>query len=303
MKRLLALLLLTASTLGVSAQKTVELKCNADEVIRWWDNRTAPHSNGETEDEAFDKKGNVIHSSETAFYLFKADEAVNTRRSVVIFPGGGYYKLSINFRLAEWFAKHGVTAMFVKYRLPNGVKEVPLEDAQAAMGYLRKHAKRLNIDPSKVGVCGNSAGGHLAAYVSNFTPDNEKPAWAILFYPVITEPEWHTHNYTFRNLLGKERTPAEKQYYALENRVTSATPPTMILVTDDDTTVPNISSLLYYEALKRHGVKAAMHIYPSGGHGWAGRKGYIYRSSFLSHIEDWLAELDEADNKTDNTKK
>ena len=48
--------------------------------------------------------------------------------------------------------------------------------------------------------------------------------------------------------------------------VTPQTPPTMLLLCDDDMVVQPYSSVIYYEALLRHGVKASMHIFPEGGH-------------------------------------
>ena len=296
MKRMILTLLLAAATLAASAQKTVEVESTADEVVKWWDNATAPHSNGETRDERFDASNHLECTSETAFFIYKADPAKATGQGVVIIPGGGYRKVCISkgLSLAEWFRENGITTIVLKYRLPNlGHKEVPLEDTQAALKYMRDNAARLGIDPSKVGICGGSAGGHLAAYASTFTPDAEKPAYSILFYPVITGTTWHTHHNSFRYLLGDKRTPAEQEYYSLENRVSETTPPTILLLSDDDRVVPPISSILYYEALKRHGVKATMHIYPSGGHGWAGNNSFKYDADYKAAILDWLAGMNE----------
>ena len=296
MKRILLTLLLAASTLAASAQKTVEVESTADEVVKWWNNATAPHTNGETRDERFDASNHLECTSETAFFIYKADPAKATGQGVVIVPGGGYRKVCISkgLSLAEWFRENGITTIVLKYRLPNlGHKEVPLEDTQAALKYMRDNAKRLGIDPAKVGICGGSAGGHLAAYASTFTPDAEKPAFSILFYPVITGTTWHTHHNSFRYLLGDKRTPAEQEYYSLENRVSETTPPTILLLSDDDRVVPPISSILYYEALKRHGVKATMHIYPSGGHGWAGKNSFEYDTDYKAAILDWLAGMNE----------
>ena len=128
----------------------------------------------------------------------------------------------------------------------------------------------------------------MAAYTSNFTADAEKPAFSILFYPVITGTTWATHQNTFEYLLGKNRTHNEQQYYSLENRVTPTTPPTILLLSDDDLTVPPISSILYYEALKANGVPATMHIYPSGGHGWCGHDEFTYAEQYKDALSDWL---------------
>ena len=296
MKRILLTLLLAAATLAASAQKTVEVESTADEVVKWWNNATAPHTNEETRDERFDASNHLECTSETAFFIYKADPTKATGQGVVIVPGGGYRKVCISkgLSLAEWFRENGITTIVLKYRLPNlGHKEVPLEDTQAALKYMRDNAVRLGIDPAKVGICGGSAGGHLAAYASTFTPDAEKPAYSILFYPVITGTTWHTHHNSFRYLLGDKRTPAEQEYYSLENRVSETTPPTILLLSDDDRVVPPISSIRYYEALKRHGVKATMHIYPSGGHGWVGKNSFEYDADYKAMILDWLAGMNE----------
>lgn len=297
MKKLISALALVAlCATNVSAQKTISVENNADKVIKWWDNKTAPHSNEETKDEELNARKHFSHTSETVFYVYKADPAKATGQGVVVLPGGGYSKVCIaheGFGMAEWFKQNGITAVVVKYRLPNlGHKEVPLEDAQAALKYMRDNAKKLGIDPAKVGICGGSAGGHLAAYTSTFTPDAEKPAFSILFYPVITGTTWHTHQNTFRYLLGDKRTPAMQEYYSLENRVSETTPPTILLLSDDDPTVPPISSIRYYEALKRHGVKATMYIYPSGGHGWAGNNSFKYAEDYRRALLDWLSTLE-----------
>ena len=296
MKRILSFAFLLAVVLGASAQQTfVEIPCNADKIIKHWNNSNAPHSNEITADETRSKAGHIANVSQTVFYLFKADADKATGQAVVILPGGGYRNVCIEregFAIAEYFKSIGVTALVVKYRLPNfGHKEVPLEDAQAGLAYLRKNAKKLGVDPAKVGICGSSAGGHLAAYTSTFTEDAKKPAFTVLFYPVISGTGCMTHHGTFLHLLGKVHPLALREQYSLENQVTATTPPTILLLSDNDGTVPPISSLLYYQALKFHGVKASMHIYPEGGHGWVCRKGFRYEKAWQEALCDWLKYL------------
>ena len=293
------------TTVNVMAQKTITLskeESGADEIIKLWDNSTAPHSNGERRDEKINERLHFSQTSQTDFYIYKADKANATGQGVVVLPGGGYRNVCIaheGFVVAQWLRSIGISAVVVKYRLPNhGHKEVPLEDAQEALRWLRKNGQKWGVNPARVGICGSSAGGHLAAYTSTFTADAEKPAFSILFYPVITGTSWETHPGTFEYLLGKQRTPAELEMYSLENRVTSTTPPAILLLADDDKTVPPLSSILYYEALKRHGVEASLHIYPgggyaSGGHGWAGHDEYKYADDVKAVLKDWLARMND----------
>ena len=268
MKRVYTLALLLLSLALASAQQTISLE-GADETVRLWDNTTAQHSNHQTRDEMFykGKKSVMQYTSSCELYIFKADAAKNTGVAIAICPGGGYMRLNFSVATAKWFASHGITVAWVKYRLPNGYKEAPLEDAMGAVRYLRTRTD-LGIDPAKVGIMGGSAGGHLSAWTSNAMPDNEKPAFAILHYPAIvrTDPFYTNTKNTTGSLLGMDFTEAEAEAVSAHNMVTATTPPTLLMLCDDDATVPPTSPLAYYEALVRHGVKCSMHIFPEGKH-------------------------------------
>ena len=175
--------------------------------------------------------------------------------------------------------------MVVKYRLPNGHREVPLEDAAAAIEYMRTNADRLGINPDKIGVSGSSAGGHLAAWSSVVLEGAQKPNFAVLHYPVINgqvwtnKPQWST----FERLLGAWRTPTDIANHSVDLLVNTQTPPTLILHCDDDPLAPTINSMLYYKALKKYGVKASMHIFPSGGHSWKD-----YKQLWMNTTKEWV---------------
>ena len=93
-------------------------------------------------------------------------------------------------------------------------------------------------------------------------------------------------------LLGDKRSAEIDTWYSLQNRVSSETPPTLLLLSDDDRVVPPVNSTLYYNALKDNGVKASMHIYPTGGHGWGIRKNFKYREQWQQTVLDWLQGID-----------
>lgn len=290
MKKLLLFIAAVAVATTATA-KGPKIVSSADEVIVHWNNDSAPHSNCDTKSESITPSGKgykVAHTTETVFYLFKAKNP--TGQSLIIFPGGGYSVVSLSFGMAEWLRDNGITAMVVKYRLPNGHKEVPLEDAAAAIEYMRNNAERLGLDPQKIGVSGSSAGGHLAAWSSTVLQGNQKPNFAVLLYPVISAQIWSPKAQwsTFDELLGHLRTPAEMDAHSVDLLVTPQTPPTMILLSDDDDLVPTQNSTIYYKALKYHGVKSSMHLYPSGGHGWRGRESFEYRQQWLEATKEWI---------------
>ena len=258
-------------------------------TIRLWDNASAPHSNGiATPEEGMDacRPSNI---SVAELYVYPADAAKATGQGVIICPGGGYAVLAFDYEgyeVAQWLAAHGITAAVLKYRMPNGHPEVPLEDAEQALRLLRGEVPGAeSFTCRKVGILGFSAGGHLAAMAS--TMGAVRPDFSVLFYPVITAHPGHQGS--FDNLVGKERRSAETDVrYSLEHRVTEQTPPALLLLSDDDTVVPPVSSTRYYNALKEKGVKASMHIYPTGGHGWGIGEGFRYREAWQQAVLDWL---------------
>ena len=263
-------------------------------TIRLWDNASAPHSNGiATPEEGMDacRPSNI---SVAELYVYPADAAKATGQGVIICPGGGYAVLAFDYEgyeVAQWLAAHGITAAVLKYRMPNGHPEVPLEDAEQALRLLRGEVPGAEgFTCRKVGIMGFSAGGHLAAMAS--TMGAVRPDFSVLFYPVITAHPGHQGS--FDNLVGKERRSAETDVrYSLENRVTEQTPPALLLLSDDDTVVPPVSSTRYYNALKEKGVKASMHIYPTGGHGWGFHDDFRYKAQWQQAVLDWLEHLRE----------
>ena len=281
-------------TTTVMAKEQQEVKYQQDETIVIWDNNKAPHSNG-LEGEAYNEKPfRLVNTTKAVLYVYNADQSKATGQAVVICPGGGYGKLSMDqegFLMAQWLAKNGIAAFVLEYRLPNGHREVPLEDAVEAIRVVRKKAKKYNIDPAKVGIMGFSAGGHLAASASNIPAVKDRPNFSILFYPVVIANSYTSHRGSFRNLLGKGFTQADADDFSMEKLASENTPPTILLLSDDDTTVPAAGSAMYYAALRYHGVKAAMYVFPEGGHGWGNYDKFSYQKEWQHLLLRWLNEL------------
>ena len=241
MKRLLTLVAL-AATLTASAQV---------KVVKLWDNASAPHSNEDAGPQK-EKNGNLYNTVDTELFIYPTAPDKATGQAVVVCPGGGYRFVSMpreGHEVGEWLSAEGITVVALKYRLPNGHCQVPLEDAEAALRYIRDHAAEYGVDPSRVGIMGFSAGGHLAASAATMLPEEVRPAFAVLVYPVITAEPGKCHKGSFDNLLGTDRTAGDEAQWSLQNRVTASTPPTLLLLADDDRTVPPVNSTLFYEAL------------------------------------------------------
>mgnify|MGYP001484006323 CR=1 FL=1 len=227
--------------------------------------------------------------------------------AVVVVPGGGYGHLAIDkegHQVARWLNSLGVAAFVLKYRLgPKYRHPAMLMDAQRAIRTVRARAAEWNVDPSRIGILGFSAGGHLASTAgTHFDPGkpdssdpietvSSRPDFMILIYPVITLRDEYTHQGSKRNLLGPEPDPRLVELLSNERQVTPETPPTFLVHTTDDRAVPVENSLLFYQALRSAGVPAEMHIYQSGPHGFGLAPNDPVLSSWLERCEDWMARL------------
>lgn len=281
---ILALLLL----LPFAAQAGVkELDSAPDIVLPLWPDG-APTDNGARGEEV-DYGDHVTNVTMPELWVWLPDHCEGV--AVMATPGGAYqdvWYMHEGYKWADWYNEQGIVYAVLKYRLPRGHKEVPLDDTQRAMHLLRENAP-LWGNYTKVGVQGCSAGGHLAAMTStHYTSAENRPDFQILFYPVITLDPTYTHSGTLHNLLGEKPSKKLIEQYSNEKCVTADTPPAFILATTDDDVVPVRNSLEYYNALLAHGVSATMHIYPVGGHGWAWKESYPYHEQYKEELRQWL---------------
>ncbi len=212
--------------------------------------------------------------------------------AVIICPGGGYMHLSMEkegSRVAEWLNTLGVTAFVLKYRLgPKFHHPAELEDAQQAIRLVRQQAASYGIQANRIGIMGFSAGGHLAATASTKFDSTSRPDFAILCYPVIAFGAPYTHKGSQEALLGKDASPSLIDLMSAEKHVTAQTPPTFLFHTNADTGVPAENSLVYYEALRKAGVPAEIHIYERGPHGVGLAQQDPSLAGWPQRLADWM---------------
>ena len=267
MKKLLMMFALLAMTMMAQAQKRIDL----------WP-QGAPHVSSNAKDTAFVK-------------VFLAPTEKATGRAVVICPGGGYTHLAMDHEGYDWapVLNHwGISVVVLKYRMPHGVKEIPLEDAEEAVRLVRRHAQEWNIDPQQVGIMGSSAGGHLASTTATHATGDAKPDFQILFYPVITMDRSFTHMGSHNALLGADASADMELKYSNEKQVTAQTPPAFIVLSNDDHVVPPLNGVSYYLACHSNKVPAVLHVYPTGDHGWGLRTSFAHHTEMLMELKSWL---------------
>ncbi len=215
----------------------------------------------------------LANVSDPTLTFYPAAAGENTGAAVIVFPGGGYRILAWDLEgseICEWLNSIGVNAALLKYRVPEAPDvpryQAPLEDAQHALTLMRARATEWHFDAHKVGVIGFSAGGHLAALLSN---SDLRPDFAMLIYPAYLTEE------------------KDLSVMAPEFKVSPQTPPTFLVQTEDDP-VHVENSLVYYAALKKNKVPAEMHIFATGGHGYGLRKTAEPVTQWPQLAEGWL---------------
>jgi len=203
-----------------------------------------------------------VHNPYMTVFLPPKDKA--TGAAVILCPGGGHRELWVMHEgenVAKWLSEHGVAAFVLRYRLarekdsPYKIAEHALQDGQRAVRLVRSKAKEWNVNPARVGMMGFSAGGEVVALVCR-NPDKGKEG--------AEDPV--------------ERESAIPSFQALVysgpqgirgQMVTKDTPPTFILVGDDDNAVTWLVE--HYQALKKAGVSSELHVYAKTPHGFGFR--------------------------------
>lgn len=264
-----------------------------------WPNGT-PESNGvEVPNKEFKEPGTRMVSgrglnyvkevSKPSLTVYRPMSAKDTGAAALVFPGGAYQRLAYDLEGTEacdWLNSLGMTCVLVKYRVPFD-KHYPdvvedLEDAQQAMRITRSHAAEWHVDPQRIGVVGFSAGAHLAVILGNH-PDFKKGG-----APETSENKVDARpNFVLVIYPGYLSNAPDLSKVSPSLGVSAGTPPSFIVQTEDDTAhVEN--SLLYYKALKDGNVKAEMHLFAEGGHGYGLRSGDLPVSHWNALAETWF---------------
>ncbi len=233
-------------------------------------------------EEVKDYYAKSINNPSLTVYPAPKDKA--TGAAVVICPGGGHRLLVITSEgrdAAAYFNSIGVTAFVLKYRLFRQDKspytvENTLQDGRRAMRMVRQQAATYNIDTSKIGIVGFSAGGELAAWVAFDKPKEKlvkadstdnipcKTNFVVLIYPGPL---------------------------AVPDSLTTSTPPLFMAAANDDACCSE--PLLQITALYRKAkAKVEMHLFAQGDHAFnMGKRSKLKSiSNWPQRMAEWLAD-------------
>jgi acetyl esterase/lipase len=234
---------------------------------------------------------NVVIAS-TASRPLKADlyvpqtEGAGPRPAVVLVFGGGW---STNDKSQQKgygikLSKAGFVCVAADYRWSSeAVWPAQLEDVQAALAWLHTNAATYNVDPKRIGISGNSSGGHLAL-MSGLSDTGPRVAAVCAFYPptdLVSLAQVNKEE-TIPALFGGSADGATLRAASPLFNVRKGAPPVMLLTGDADARVPSSQSHDMYKALRDARVPTELHVFPQLGHGFDfDREGVLLCSTLM----------------------
>jgi len=220
--------------------------------------------------------------------------------AIIFCAGGGYVHVALGSGFNSWLNPLGVTTFNLIYRCKEFGAPAPQQDVARAVRLIRAHAKEFGIDPNKIGVMGDSAGGHVAASADTLYDDpvcktgnaldsvSARPDFAVLAFAVLTMEPPYAHGDSKNNLIGPNPSQEMIDHYSLEKHVTHDTPPTFIIHTQGDTTVKEENDLMFYAALRKNNVPSELHLYAYGPHGSGVGAAYGDGTLWQKLCEEWM---------------
>ena len=221
-------------------------------MIKIWPG-VAPGSEGKTSPERWVEGGRPdafhrvtdIHAPSLTIYLPPKEKA--TGAACIVAPGGGHRYLVVDLEgelVAKKLNELGLAAFVLRSRLARAegstykAEVESLADLQQAIRVVRERAKEWGVNPTRVGVMGFSAGGHLAALAENNFDATTRPDFAVLGYPA---------------------------YVGAATPIAKDAPPTFMFINDDDGLANGAGE--YYLALRKAKIPTEFHVFRRGGHG------------------------------------
>ena len=229
--------------------------------------------------------------------------------AVLVAGGGGYFRIQLwkeSAPIAQYLQARGFTVFELIYRLPNDGWDAatPFMDAQRAMKIIRTRASEFSLDPSRIGIMGFSAGGHLAGFtalqpgrelyagVDQFEHVSARPDFAVLLFPVVSLRKPYDTTRTRREIVGRDPSSRAENEWSLDTHASSDAPPTIIFAAADDPITPPGHGILLFEKLIAAGASAELHLFRDGGHGWGLGRPEQVLSQWPAIFEKWFETME-----------
>ncbi|MBR0273349.1 MAG: alpha/beta hydrolase [Bacteroidaceae bacterium] len=268
---------------------------STDKHLSFWNSATDQNSIFTINEVGVITSVKLESSAKARLQLYPASAEQAKGRAMLVIPGGGYSYIAGSTEGSDWVPmlnELGYTVAVLTYTTPPTAPDTPLKDGKAAMKYLRDNAEALALNPAHIGVMGFSAGGHLASTLATHTTGDERPAFQVLFYPVITMDASYTHQGSRDNLLGTNPSQALVDLYSNEKQVTAETPRAYLCWGTGDRTVPQANSLNYISALEAKGIPVHQLPLNVANHGYGFKTDFPYHAQIVSDLTQWLQSIE-----------
>ena len=255
------------------------------QVIHLWE-KGAPGFEDRRDEPELAKDYWVRNIHNPSITVFPAPKEKANGAAILIVPGGGHRELGFipeGVEPAKFFNDLGVTCFVLKHRLPRETNSPyslqihPRQDAQRAMRTIRSRAVEWNVDTNRIGVCGFSAGGEVAALLV-YSPTAGDTNSTDVIERMNCRTDFQISIYP-----GPLGIPA--------GDIPADAPPAFFLVANDDNSHvgPVIAQLEKYRAAKR---PVEVHLYARGGHGFnmGARSKLTSIKGWPQRMADWLAD-------------
>ena len=252
------------------------------EIPLW--SKGAPGSEGKTDPELTATNANGertvwnVHNPSLTPYLPAKEKANGT--AILVIPGGGHRNLAIThegYNIGKWLSERGIAAFVLKHRLAretNSTYKIEVEsfaDAQRAIRAIRSRAQEWNINPTRLGAIGFSAGGELVNMICA-RGDSGKRDDSDVIERQGSKPDFQALIYPGRSG---------------DIQPTKESPPVFLACSYTDRKDISEGLAEVYLRFKRAGVPAELHIYSTGGHGFG------LRASNRRPVGAWAVRFEE----------
>jgi alpha-L-fucosidase 2 len=225
--------------------------------------------------------------------------------AIILVHGGGWSggdkSASFVQPLFPVLDKTGFTWFSINYRLaPQGSYIDQENDVEAAVRFVKRHAKKYKVDPARIALMGESAGGHLVDLVG--AKNKVGVAAVVCFYGPIDLVQWS------ERLEGKPLTPAIQGFFRTQTLdangrahireaspriyLNSKTPPFLVIHGTKDDAVEYAQAPLTVDLLKKRGIPCDLITIPDGMHGvvnWEKESRFqIYKEPLIAWLQKTL---------------
>ena len=240
---------------------------------------------------------NKLHEQLRLYMIRPKDWQPGDRRPAIVFVhGGGWSNGNPDqwFPQCRYFALRGLVAASVQYRLRTKSVDVDgcLADCKSAIRYLRRHATELGINPQKIAVVGESAGGHLAAALGTIAtfnhPEDDLSYSAVPDAMVLLNPITDLST-KWGNSLGEKAMVLSPLHH-----ISKRTPPTLLIHGDSDQGVSLKQSQDFAKCMTELGRPGRLIVFEGANHAFPvfkyGPDRYVKRT--ILEIDRFLVERD-----------